>query len=120
MLFNDVKTSTWTDVKYSLHPVFDSAPLDLEEEETDRDLDDCYSFTGSLSDEVVNCFSAAHDLESLLTDDLYEIGWDEYQVGFRCVSCERDRDSMELQFYRCSACHVDHCPGCAERQENFL
>jgi hypothetical protein len=75
-LVNDVKTSTWSDVKASVHPSFELAPLDLgEEEETDREgrADDCcYSWTGSLTDEVVECFSAAHDLESLGTDDLYE------------------------------------------------
>ena len=121
-LFNDVKTTTWTDVKVSVHPLFDLAPLGLgENEEPDRGLDDdCYSWTGSLSDEVVACFSAAHDLESLSTDDLYASGWDEYQVGFRCDSCEKDYDPMALQFYHCESCRVDYCPGCAERQENFV
>ena len=43
-LVNDVKTSTWSDVKASVHPSFELAPLDLgEEEETDREgrADDC-------------------------------------------------------------------------------
>ena len=106
LLFNATKTTTWPDVKASLHPPFEPAPLD----------DDCFS----LSDEVVNCFSVAHDLESLSTDDLYAAGWDEYQVGFRCDSCEKDYDPMELQFYHCETCRVDYCPGCAGRQENFL
>ena len=110
-LFRDIRTTTWTDVKASLHPLqFEPVPLDD---------DDSYSYTGSLTDEVVECFSAAHDLVSLSTDDLYQSGWDEYQTGFRCDSCERDYNPMNLQFYRCETCLVDYCPGCASRQENF-
>ena len=112
-LFNDIKTTTWTDVKASVHPPFEPAPLD------DDDDDDSYSYTGSLTDEVVDCFSAAHDLVSMTSGDMYAAGWDEYQTGFRCDLCERDYDPMEFQFYRCETCLVDYCPGCANRQENF-